>query len=71
MALLSTLAKNLEMAVSRDSVLELLWPEQCSERSTISSHSLIYSLHSRLSRDQLEALTGVYANGSCALNRAA
>jgi DNA-binding SARP family transcriptional activator len=71
MTLLSTLALHLETGVSRDTLLDLLWPDQESEHSAGSLHSLIYSLHRRLRGDPHDASTVVYANGAYALNRAA
>src|SRR5215208_6703892 len=46
--LLAALALHLETGVSRDALLELLWPQQETDHAADSLHSLIYSLHRRL-----------------------
>lgn len=71
LTLMSTLALHLETGVSRDALLETLWPEQGSDQSANSLHSLIYSLQRRLSRGGFEPAAVVYANGSYTLNREA
>ena len=71
MTLLATLGLHLETGVPRDTLLELLWPDQDDEHSAVSLHSLIYSLHCRLRRVRPDAATIVFANGSYALNTAA
>lgn len=71
LTLLSILALHLETGVTRDALLDLLWPEQDSEQSAVSLHSLIYSLHRRLSPDHQNASAVIYNNGSYVLNRAA
>lgn len=71
LTLLSSLALHLETGVTRDVLLDLLWPEQDSEQSAVSLHSLIYSLHRRLRDDLQDASAVVYNNGSYLLNRAA
>jgi DNA-binding SARP family transcriptional activator len=71
LTLLSSLALHLETGVTRDVLLDLLWPEQDSEQSAVSLHSLIYSLHRRLRDDLQDASAVVYNNGSYLLNRGA
>ncbi len=71
MALLSALALHLDAGVPRESLLELLWPDQDMAQSTVSLNSLVYSLHRRLRVDDREAAAVVHANGSYYLNRAA
>src|SRR5215207_9673526 len=71
LTLLSSLALHLETGVTRDALLDLLWPEQDCEQSAVSLHSLIYSLHRRLRDDLQDASAVVYNNGSYLLNRAA
>jgi DNA-binding SARP family transcriptional activator len=68
MTLLSTLALHLNTGVPRDVLLEHLWPEHEVGQSSVSLHSLIYSLHRRLRSDQLAGPPIIYANGSYALN---
>ncbi len=71
MTLLTALALHLETGVPRESLLDMLWPEQDSLQSTVSLNSLVYSLHRRLRIDAPGAAAVVYANGSYSLNRAA
>jgi DNA-binding SARP family transcriptional activator len=68
MTLLSTLALHLNTGVPRETLLEHLWPDNESGQSSVSLHSLIYSLHRRLRSEQFAEAPIVYANGSYALN---
>lgn len=71
MALLSALALHLEAGVPRETLLELLWPEQDLTQSTVSLNSLVYSLHRRLRLDERSVSAVIHANGSYYLNREA
>ncbi len=71
MALLGALALRLDAGVPRETLLEMLWPEQDAAQSTVSLNSLVYSLHRRLREDALGASAVIYANGSYYLNREA
>lgn len=67
--LLAALALHLETGVPRETLLDLLWPEQDPQHAIVSLHSLIYSLHRRLRLARRDTATVLYANGSYALNR--
>lgn len=71
MNLLAKLALHFETGVPRETLMELLWPEQESELAAASLHSLIYSLHRRLHGMRRDVATIIYANGTYALNAAA
>lgn len=69
--LLSALALRLDTGIARDTLLELLWPEQARDQAANSLHSLIYSLHRRMRIGDHDAPAVVHANGAYALNRTA
>ena len=71
MTLLSTLALHHESGVPRESLLDLLWPEQDTAQAAVSLNSLVYSLHRRLRDDRHGGSAVIYANGAYALNVAA
>jgi DNA-binding SARP family transcriptional activator len=71
MTLLSTLALHLESGVPREALLDTLWPEQDITQSTVSLHSLVYTLQQRLRHSSHRETALLYANGSYYLNRGA
>jgi len=71
MALLSELALHLDHGVTREALLETLWPEQDPVHSTVSLNSLIYSLQRRLKVLVQDSVPLVYENGCYALNKEA
>jgi DNA-binding SARP family transcriptional activator len=71
MTLLSELALHLDEGVTREELLETLWPEQDSAHSTVSLNSLIYSLQRRLKDVVQDSVPLVYENGCYALNKEA
>jgi DNA-binding SARP family transcriptional activator len=71
MTLLSTLALRREAGVPRESLLELLWPEQDAMLAAASLNSLVYSLHRRLREGMLPVTAVTYDNGSYYLNATA
>ena len=70
-ALLSSLALHLDGGVSREALLETLWPEQQTAQSIVSLNSLVYNLHRRLREAGHEVTAVLHANGSYFLNVAA
>jgi DNA-binding SARP family transcriptional activator len=73
LVLLTELALRLESGVSRDVLLEALWPGQDPLQSTVSLNSLVYSLQRHLRADLHDASAPVlvYANGRYSLNTGA
>lgn len=71
MALLGALSLHLESGVPRETLLELLWPEQDVSQSTVSLNSLVYSLHRRMRDDAHGPSAVIYANGAYYLNQEA
>jgi DNA-binding SARP family transcriptional activator len=71
MQLLSVLALHHASGVLRETLLDLLWPEQETAQATVSLNSLVYSLHRRLRDARHGGSAVVYANGAYALNTAA
>jgi DNA-binding SARP family transcriptional activator len=69
--LLATLALRREAGLPRETLLELLWPEQECAQATVSLNSLVYSLHRRLRKEEHRAAAVIYDNGCYALNVAA
>jgi DNA-binding SARP family transcriptional activator len=68
--LLAELALHMESGVSREELLETLWPEQDATQAAVSLNSLIYSVQRRL-RDHVQGPAVVYVNGCYGLNKAA
>jgi DNA-binding SARP family transcriptional activator len=71
MSLLSALALHLDAGMTREALLDTLWPDQESAQSIVSLNSLVYSLQRRLRADPHDASAVVYANGCYYLNAAA
>ena len=69
MALLSSLALHLESGVSRETLLDALWPEQETTQSTVSLNSLVYNIQRRVRHESRDATPVIYANGSYFLNQ--
>jgi DNA-binding SARP family transcriptional activator len=69
LTLLSLLALHLESGVTRESILNILWPEQDTKHGHDSLHNLVYSLQRRLRDDFHDAPALVFATGSYYLNR--
>src|SRR5215204_6578931 len=69
LALLSSLALHLETGVSRETLMDALWPEQAPTQSTISLNSLVYTLQQRLRGSSSGITAVIYANGSYYLNQ--
>lgn len=69
MTLLSLLALHLDDGVPRESLMDAIWPDQHGAQSSVSLHSLIYTLQCRLRRETYGATPMVYAHGSYFLNQ--
>jgi LuxR family transcriptional regulator, maltose regulon positive regulatory protein len=69
LTLLSLLALHLELGVPRESLLNILWPDQDAKHANVSLNNLVYTLQRRLRDKSDRAPALVFAAGSYYLNR--
>ena len=68
LTLLSLLALHLESGVPRESLLNILWPDQDARHANMSLNNLVYNLQRRLRDESARAPALVFAAGSYYLN---
>ena len=69
LTLLALLALHLESGVPRESLLNILWPDQDAKHGNDSLHNLVYTLQRRLRDESPDAPALVFTAGSYYLNR--
>jgi DNA-binding SARP family transcriptional activator len=69
LTLLSLLALHLESGVPRESLLNILWPDQDAKHANVSLNNLVYTLQRRLRNESDCVPALVFAAGSYFLNR--